>query len=182
MTRMALNPGFRLALFATLLIAGCGSVLRPDTFAGTTPAFDPVTFWTGHARSWGVVENRDGSPSAIVTTDCAGTAEGADGVHLVQHVAVSGKDSVREWHMRRLDAHHFAATANDMVGEARGEASGRMFHWTWIWATQSGSDLRNVAMEQWMYLADDGTLMNRTVVTKLGIRLAEVSEQFVREP
>ena len=34
-------------------------------------------------------------------------------------------------------------------------------------------------MRQWMYLAGDGTLMNRTV-TKLGLTLAEVSERFVR--
>jgi hypothetical protein len=31
-----------------------------------------------------------------------------------------------------------------------------------------------------MYLADNGTLLVRTIITKLGIRLAEISEQFVR--
>ena len=35
-------------------------------------------------------------------------------------------------------------------------------------------------MEQWMYLSDNGTLMVRTIVTKLGVRLAEISEQFER--
>jgi hypothetical protein len=36
-------------------------------------------------------------------------------------------------------------------------------------------------MDQWMYLADNGTLLNRTIMTKLGIRLGEISEQFVRQ-
>ena len=93
--------------------------LKPTAFANTAPAFDPVTFWTGHTSSWGVIENRDGAPTAIVTTTTDATPEGPNG-------------------------------------------------------------LLNVSMEQWMYLADNGTLLNRTIITKLGVRLAEISEQFVR--
>ena len=40
----------------------------------------------------------------------------------------------------------------------------------------------NVGMEQWMYLSDNGTLLVRTTVKKLGIRLTQISEQFVRKP
>jgi hypothetical protein len=169
-----------LRLCAAWLVAGCAAPLRPEAFATTAPAFDPVTFWTGRTSSWGVVENRDGAPTAIVTTATDATAEGADGLHMVQHVMTGGKDTVRDWHMRRLGDGKFAATANDMVGTAKGVASGRTFHWTWTLATEPGNDLLNVSMEQWMYLADNGTLMNRTIITKLGVRLAEISEQFVR--
>jgi hypothetical protein len=45
-----------------------------------------------------------------------------------------------------------------------------------------GDPLKNVTMSQWMYLMPDGTMMNRTVVSKLGITAAEVSEQFSRVP
>jgi hypothetical protein len=144
------------------------------------PAFDPITFWTGHTASWGVIENRDGAPTTIITTSTDATAEGVNGLHMVQHVTTGGHDTVRDWYMRRLGDGHFEATANDVVGAARGSSSGRTFHWTWILATNPGNCLFNVSMEQWMYLADNGTLMNRTVITKFGVRLAEISEQFVR--
>ena len=170
-----------LCLCAILLVAGCAAPLRPEAFTNTAPAFDPVTFWTGRMASWGVVENRDGAPTAIVTTTTDATAEGPDGLHMVQHVMTAGKDTVRDWHMRRLGDGKFLATANDMVGTARGVASGRTFHWTWTLATKPGNGVLNVSMEQWMYLADNGTLMNRTIITKLGVRLAEISEQFVRQ-
>ena len=91
-----------------------------------------------------------------------------------------GHDTVRDWHMRRLGDGHFEATANDVAGAAQGSSSGRTFHWTWILATKPGNCLFNVSMEQWMYLADNGTLMNRTVITKFGVRLEEISEQIVR--
>jgi hypothetical protein len=169
-----------LFLCAVLTIAGCSSPLRPEAFAKTAPAFDPVTFWTGRTASWGVIENRDGAPTAIITTTTESTPEDEDGLHMVQHVVTNGKDSVRDWHMRRLGGGHFEATANDVAGIARGSTSGRTLHWTWILETRPGNDLFNIRMEQWMYLADNGTLMNRTIVTKLGVRLAEISEQFVR--
>lgn len=169
-----------LCLCAVLLAAGCAAPLRPEMFATTSPAFDPVTFWSGGTASWGVIEDRDGAPTAIVTTTTDATAEGLDGLHMVQHVVTNGKDTVRDWHIRRLGNGQFEATANDLVGTARGVASGRTLHWTWTWATNPGNPLLNVKMEQWMYLADNGTLMNRTIISKLGVRLAEVSEQFVR--
>jgi hypothetical protein len=100
---------------------------------------------------------------------------------MIQHVMSGGRDSVREWHMRRLGPHLFEAKANDMVG-TRGSTSGRTLHWTWILATEPGNGLKDISMEQWMYLADNVTLLNRTIVTKLGVRLAEISEQFVRRP
>jgi hypothetical protein len=32
-----------------------------------------------------------------------------------------------------------------------------------------------------MYLLDDGTMLNRTTITKLGVTVAQVSEVFTRE-
>lgn len=163
-----------------LLVGGCGAPLRPEAFANTAPAFDPVTFWTGHTSSWGVIENLAGAPTEIITTRTDGTPEGEGGLHMIQHVSSGGKDSVREWHVRRLGNGRFEARANDMAGSATGSASGRTLHWAWVLEAKPGNGLYNVVMEQWMYLADNGTLLNRTIVTKLGIRLAEISEQFVR--
>jgi hypothetical protein len=165
-----------------VLLSGCAPALPLDRFAGTRPAFDPVTFFTGHVTSWGVIENRAGAPSDIVTTDCVGTAEGPDGLRMAQHVTTSGGTTERDWHLRRLAPGRFEATASDMVGTATGEARGRVFHWTWVLATTPGQSWRNVTFEQWMYGMDDGAMVNRTVVTKLGVVLAEVTEQFRHAP
>jgi hypothetical protein len=165
---------------ALLLLSACGHAMKVEDFAGTAPPFDPVAFWTGHLHSWGVVENRDGAPSESVQTDCTGTAE-LDGVHLVQTLT-EGDGTVRhrDWHLRRAGPGRFTATANDMVGTAEGHAAGRVFHWDWVWATSPGNPVKNVTMHQWMYLMPDGTMMNRTIITKLGVTVAEVTEQFSR--
>ncbi len=170
------------AVVVLLALSCCAPPLPIAGFAQTGPEFDPVTFFTGHATSWGVLENRGGAPTGIVTTDCQGTAEGTDGLHMIQHVVVDGKDTPRDWHMRRTGPHTFEATANDMVGTAHGEAQGRVFHWSWVLATKPGNGLRNVLMDQWMSYEDNGSMVNRTSISKLGFVLAEVTEQFQRRP
>jgi hypothetical protein len=160
-----------------LLLAGCSKPLPVEHFAGTKPEFDPVAFWAGHHTSWGVVENRAGEPTDTVETDCVGTPE-ASGLHMVQTLKLGdGTVQHRDWHLRR-EGQAFVATANDMVGEARGEAAGRVFHWRFVLATKPGNALFNVTFDQWMYLLDDGSMMNRTTVRKVGIIIAEVSEVF----
>lgn len=153
--------------------------MRVADFAATRPEFDPIAFWTGHTQSWGVVERRDGSPSEIVRTDCLGEPDGPDGLRMHQ-VLTEGDGTVthREWRLRRLGPGRYEATANDMVGRAEGQAAGRAFHWRWVWATKPGNPLLNVTMSQWMYAYPDGTMMNRTVISKLGMQFAAVSEVF----
>lgn len=162
-----------------VLLAACGKPLDVAQAGRGGPALDPIRFFTGHVRSWGVLENRGGEPTAIVTTDCQGTADGPDALRMTQRLLVDGTPTTREWSMRRTAPGRFQATANDMVGTAEGEASGRAFHWHWTLALSPGNPLKNVDMEQWWYLQDDGSVLNRTVVRKLGLVAAEVTEHFV---
>jgi hypothetical protein len=167
-------------LLCVLLLSACSDPLPVEGFRNTQPTIDPVRFFTGHVRSWGVIENRSGQPTNIVTTDCVGVADGPDGLRMTQRLVV-GRDApvTREWRMRRTAAGHFEATANDMVGTAEGEAAGRAFHWQWTLALSPGNALQNVTMDQWWYLEPDGSLLNRTTISKLGYIAAEVTEHFV---
>ena len=172
----------RVLLPLTLLaaLAGCSDPMPVSAFKDTAPVLDPVKFFTGHVVSWGVLEDRSGQPTSIVTTDCVGTADGPDGLTMTQTLVLGTDAPVkRQWHMRRVAPGQFQATANDMVGEAVGEAAGRAFHWQWTLALSPGNSLKNVTMDQWWYLEPDGSLLNRTTIRKLGIIAAEVTEHFV---
>ena len=168
-----------LILLAILALSGCTDPLPVSAFKDG-PTLDPIRFFTGHNRSWGVLENRSGQPTSIVMTDCEGVADGENGLRMRQTLTI-GSDApvVREWRMRRLGRGRFEATANDMVGSTVGEASGRAFHWRWTLALSPGNALKNVSMDQWWYLEPDGSLLNRTTISKLGYIAAEVMEHFV---
>jgi hypothetical protein len=146
---------------------------------GGEPLFDPLTFFTGHVRSWGVMEDRSGAPTGWIVTDCQGQPDGANRLHMTQHLTFqAGPAQDRTWTMSRIDTRHFEATANDMVGSATGDVDGRTFHWRWVLAPAPGERAIAVTMEQWMYRLDDGSVMIRSTVSKLGVILSEVSEVF----
>ncbi len=158
--------------------------MRPADFDGQKPAFEPEKFFTGRTESTGVMENRSGAPVKRVATQTEGVWK--DGILHLEQDLVFGDDppTHRSWRLRRMDAHHLEGTANDMVGQARGEIYGNTFHWTFTLATSPGNPLANVRMSQWMYLQPDGrTMVNHTTITKAGVVLRQVTEQFrkVRE-
>ena len=181
---MTLRAALRRAVgpLAVLALAGCSHALAVRDFAGSAPALDPLAFFTGHTHSWGVLENRAGAPTATLTTDGEGVLQ--DGVlHMHQTIAMSdGSVQHRDWQLARTGPGRYEGTASDMVGRARGEAAGRAFHWGFAIALSPGNPLETVRFEQWMYLMEDGSLVNRTTIAKLGVILAEVTERFTRRP
>jgi hypothetical protein len=164
---------------AAMLTAGCTRDPDMPVSTGSSPAFDPVTFFDGHTRSWGVIESRFGVPTARIVTDGHGQREGTERLRMVQHLSFQdGTTQERDWTLWRSGPDQFKATANDMVGTAEGEANGQVFHWQWVLARSPGNPLMNVTMQQWMYRMEDGSVTVRTTVTKFGFIVAEVTEQF----
>ncbi len=163
-----------------LLAAGC-SALPPASFAAAAPRFEPEKYFEGPTRSWGVMEGRAGRPRSRFRTEMTGRREGDALVITQDFTFEDGRRQQRVWRLRRLDEHRYVATANDVVGDAPGEAYGNSFDWRYTLALRPGNPLANVHLEHWMYLAADGdTLLNRVVVRKLGLIGAETTEYFHR--
>ncbi len=176
-------PWARSILIILLAAFSCACAsLAPSQFAGTAPAFDPIAFFTGRTSSDGVFENRSGNPARRFSTVCDGR-RAAGGVLLLDQTFTyaDGEIQHRHWRIQRVDAHRYAATANDVEGTASGEAYGNVFHWTYTVKLKPGNPLYNVRLEQWMYLENGSqTMLNRASVTKLGIQVAQVTEFFRR--
>lgn len=159
------------------ILAGCDR--QPQHIGGTGAAFDPITFFSGHTRSWGVIEDRSGTPTGAIETDSQGRLDATGRLQMTQHLSYQdGKTQERTWTLGRIAPDQYQATASDMVGTADGRSDGRMFHWQWVLTRSPGNPLMNVTMEQWMYQLPDGTALIRTTVSKLNVILTEVTEHF----
>jgi hypothetical protein len=162
--------------FAALL-AGCAT-MQPHDFAGSKTHFELDRFFVGHARSWGVFEDTDGKPQRTFVCDSYGRRDAKGNVILHQDFKFSdGKTQTRDWRIHRVDSTHWEATANDLVGLARGEGDGNALYWEYTIALDKKNPLATVHIRQWMYEPEGtDTLMTRLVITKLGVPLFEVSE------
>jgi len=118
-----------LLLSLSLLSGGCAGGLRPESFAGAEPRFDPIRFFDGPSRSWGVLESRAGTPKSRFKTDLMGRREGEDLVIVQDFTFEDGHRQQRVWRVHRVDEHHYDATANDVAGVSHGLAYGNTFRW-----------------------------------------------------
>lgn len=142
--------------------------------------FEPEKFFAGRTRSSGVFRNNIGKPQQHFTTECRGRVLGST-LRLDQSFRYDdGRRQERHWEIRRLDANHYRGRANDVVGEARGEVAGSIFHFKYIVALKPGNPLFNVQLDQTMMLRQDGLVENHATIRKLGFPLSRIIEKFRR--
>ncbi len=90
---------------------------------------------------------------------------------------------MRVWHIHRVDSTHWEATANDMIGSVTGHGEGNALYWEYTITLDRKNPLATVHIRQWMYQLEGTTdLMTRLVITKLGVKVSEVSEVIHRVP
>lgn len=162
------------------LLTACAS-LSPQHFADAEPTFDPIAYFTGPVHSWGVIESRNGTPKTRLTATLDGRLEG-DILILTQDFTFDdGRKQRRVWQLRRIDAHRYDATADDVIGVATGHAYGNSFNWDYTLQLKPGNPLSRVRMHHWMYLAGDGrTLINRVTIRRFGVQVGGTTEYFQR--
>ena len=166
---------------STLILCGCAS--QPlAIFKDGHPVFKPEKFFTGHTHSWGIFESRSGEPTKIISTETIGHWDGSN-LHFEQDLVLEpAKKQHRSWLIHRVDERHYTATGTGIVGTARGEASGNAFHLEFTLDALPGNPLGHLHMSQWMYLKADGvTMVNRDTLTKAGVILTEITEQFHKD-
>jgi hypothetical protein len=172
-----------LLAFSCVSWATTGWAATPfDVVRDGKPDFKPEKFFGGRTQSWGIFETRSGAPKETLQTQTWGRWE--RGIFRFEQDLQfqSGEKTHRSWSIRRLDENHYLATGTGIVGTARGEARGNAFHLEFTLDAIPGNPLGHLHMSQWMYLQPDGvTMVNRAILTKAGVIVAEITEQFHKD-
>ena len=59
-----------------------------------------------------------------------------------------------------------------------GAAAGNVLQWRYVLALPVDGRVWNMDMDDWMFLMDERTMLNRTTMSKLGVRVGEVTLAF----
>ena len=156
--------------------------MKLDDFAGTTPVFRPETFFDGRLRAWGLFQDRFGTVRRQFTVDIQGSFDGHELVLVEDFLYDDGEIDQRIWRIQRTGEASYAGRADDVVGPAEGEVAGRAMRWRYQLDLPVGERIWRVTFDDWMFLQDDDTLINRATMSKLGVTLGEVLIFFRRMP
>ncbi|MFO1280765.1 MAG: DUF3833 domain-containing protein [Burkholderiaceae bacterium] len=170
-----------LAAALALTLAGCAGP-RIDDYAAEKPVLDLKQYFNGTLDAYGIFTDRSGKVVKRFTVVMKGSWNGDEGVLDEDFVYSDGSLQKRIWRLKRLPDGRYTGTADDVVGEARGQARGNAFNWTYTLALPVDGRVWHVDFDDWMYLMDDRVMLNTAVMSKWGVKLGEVTLSFVKRP
>jgi hypothetical protein len=165
-----------LSAVMVLLLSAC-AIVTPQDYAKETPKLDLATYFNGKVDGWGMVQDRSGKVlrRMYVELDCKWN--GNDGILDESFQWSDGKTEKRVWKIRK-DGDRYIGTAGDVVGEAKGEAAGNALRWNYVLALTVNDSTYKMDMDDWMWMVDEKTMANRTTMSKLGLKVVEISIFF----
>ncbi|MCW8842592.1 MAG: DUF3833 domain-containing protein [Rhodobacteraceae bacterium] len=148
---------------------------RPAHYAATGPKFDLRKHLSGMMKSEGMIYGPRGHVSSRFVAEMNGTWDGQTGV-LTEDFKYAESDQLqaRRWSLVLGENGKFTATAPDVIGTARGEVSGATVRLTYRIKLLEDAGGHVLDVTDWMYLMENGVIMNRSEMRKFGIKVAEL--------
>ncbi len=166
---------------ALLGLWGCSSV-NIDEYRAETPALELSEYFDGTIDGWGMFQDRSGKVLKRFHVLIEASWQGDVGT-LDEHFTYSdGTTQRRVWTITRLGPGRYSGRAGDVVGEASGEAAGNALRWRYVLALPVDGEVYNVDFDDWMFLMDERVMLNRSLMSKWGLRLGEVTLSFHKRP
>lgn len=163
-----------------ILLTSCASV-QVKEYSEEKPTLDLARYFDGTIEGWGMFQDRSGK--VLKRFNVRIDASWKDNVGtLDEHFVWSdGKRTERVWTITRVDEHSYTGTAADVIGIARGEAYGNALRWRYVLNLEvDDGETYEVDFDDWMYLIDERTMLNRSVMSKFGFELGQVTLSFTR--
>jgi len=146
----------------------------PGDYAGKGPAFDLQRHLSGPIQCEGVIFGPTGRVASRFVARMEGRWEGETGTLAEVFHYDSGSVQHRAWTLTLGPAGRIVATAPDVVGKGEGRAEGPsvVLRYRIRLTPEAGGHVLDVT--DWMYLMENGTIMNRSQFRKFGFKVAEL--------
>jgi hypothetical protein len=146
----------------------------PADYAGKGPQFDLRRHLSGPIQCEGVIFGPTGRVTSRFVADMKGEWQGNTGTLSEAFHYDSGTVQHRAWTLALGNSGAITATAPDVVGKGRGQAagSGVLLRYRIRLTPEAGGHVLDVT--DWMYLMENGTIINRSQFRKFGIKVAEL--------
>ncbi|MES0862155.1 DUF3833 domain-containing protein [Ruegeria sp. SCPT10] len=168
---------FLLAILAVLAAKGRFLSFRsqsPADYASTGPNFSLKKHLNGEILSEGLIYGPNGKMSNSFVARMVGEWDGNSGTLAEWFTYSNGKQMTRKWYLTLGTGNTFIATADDIVGEGKGEISGSTVKLTYRIILPEDAGGHTLDVTDWMYLTENGAIMNRSEMRKFGIKVAEL--------
>ena len=171
-----------LTILLVILLAAIGVKSRffsfssqsPRDYSQTGPLFVLDKHLNGPILSEGLIYGPDGKVGVTFVANMMGTWDGDSGTLSESFSYSNGKTQERKWFLKKGPGNTFTATADDIIGTAQGEVSGSSIQLKYRIVLPKESGGHTLDVTDWLYLAENGAILNRSEMRKFGIKVAEL--------
>lgn len=147
---------------------------EPTIYRATLPSLRMEQFFNGTVQGHGIVRDLFGKVIRRFALTMRGAWDEAGGTLHEDFTYDDGARETRIWHVRLLQDGRYEATAPEIVGTARGTASGMAmrFHYKMRLPIQGRHMV--FSFDDWMYAVDDNHVVNVNAMKLLGVKVADI--------
>lgn len=168
-----------LILFALLILSlvrpGFGfKSQKPKDYASEGPQFDIRTHLSGKFISEGLIYGPAGKVVSRFVAEMNGAWDGRRGTLAEDFTYANGGIQQRKWHLAMGQNGEFIARADDIIGDGTGQQMGAAVRLNYRIRLPEASGGHVLDVTDWMYLMENGTILNRSEMRKFGVKVAEL--------
>lgn len=150
------------------------SAQRPEDYAALTPAIDIREHLSGPILCEGVIYGPTGRVVSRFVADMEGRWEGNSGTLTEEFRYDSGSVQNRCWTLTLGNDGAIRAEAPDLEGVGEGVQKGAALRLKYRIRLPAESGGHVLDTTDWMYLVDNGAIINRSQFRKYGVKVAEL--------
>lgn len=147
---------------------------RPTNYGDTLPLMDVRQNLNGPILCEGVIYGPTGRVTSRFVADMQGKWEGNKGVLDEYFRYASGMKQTRQWRLTMANDGTVTAEADDIIGKGKGAQNGSTLCLKYRIKLPQDAGGWTLDVTDWMYLTDNGTIINRSQFRKFGIKVAEL--------
>lgn len=146
-----------------------------DEYVGTSPNMDIKDYFNGPVKAWGLVQDWRGRVVSRFDVEMVGEWEGDIGTLTEKFEYYDGDKMERVWTIKKLADGSFEGTASDILDKAEGSTEGSAARWNYVMDLPVNDTTYRIRFDDWMWLMNDGVLINRSYLKKLGVTVSELT-------
>lgn len=146
-----------------------------DFYSENSPKMDIKEYFNGPIKAWGIIQDWRGRVVRQFDVTMVGKWENDTGILQEYFSFYDGQTQERTWTIKKLEDQKYEGTASDIIGKAQGVVNGNSAQWSYIMDLEMDDKTYRVHFDDWMWLMNDGVLVNRSYIKKFGITVAELT-------
>lgn len=149
--------------------------IKVEEYAGLEPRMDVREYFNGPIEAWGFVQDWRGKVIQRFDIRMVASWDGDSGTLEEEFTFYDGQVQNRTWQLERISESRFTGTAGDVHGTAEGYMAGNVVNMRYQLDVPRGDGTIRLNMDDWMWLLNDGVVINKTRMKKFGLTVGNVT-------